>query len=159
MRLAEALILRADLNKAIDDLRDRISNNAVIQEGTEPAEDPNELLKELHLKLHRFEKLVVNINSTNLTVKTESGMSLNDAISRRDTLSRQYGILNALSSNANRRNDRYSRTEILNVSTIDIPSIQQKIEALTQQKREIEVEIQAANWTNDLIEDKPAGTA
>lgn len=153
MKLAEALILRSDLTKAIDDLGDRISENAVVQVDRKPAEDPNELLKELHLKLHRLEKLVFNINFTNLTVKTEKGMPLSDAISRRDTLSRKSGILTMLSNNASRRAYRYSKTEILNVNTIDPAGIQVQIEELTEKKREIEAEIQAANWKNDLIEE------
>ena len=40
MKLAEALSLRADLQKRISQLEVRLKNNARIQEGEEPAEDP-----------------------------------------------------------------------------------------------------------------------
>lgn len=151
MRLAEALILRADLHKSVDDIKSRIINNSVIQEGTQPAEDPNTLIEELYAKLDQHEKLVVDINATNLIVKTETGITLSDAIQRRDTLNRQYQALNALSSNANTKVSRYSKTEILNVATVDIPSIQKQLEDLIQERRIVEVQIQAANWTNSLI--------
>jgi len=47
MKLAEALHLRADLQKRIAQLGDRLNNNARVQEGDEPAEDPAVLLAEL----------------------------------------------------------------------------------------------------------------
>ena len=46
MKLAEALIERADLQKRFDQLEERLQNNALVQEGEKPAEDP-EALKEL----------------------------------------------------------------------------------------------------------------
>ncbi len=45
MKLAEALLLRADLQKKTSSLRERIVANAVVQEGDEPREDPKALLK------------------------------------------------------------------------------------------------------------------
>lgn len=153
MRLAEALIFRADLQKSIDDIKNRIVNNAVIQEGTQPAEDPATLMEELYVKLDQHEKLVYDINFTNIVVKTENGLTLNDAIQKRDTLSKLQNALTSLSShvNSNSNASRYSRTEILSVATVDIPSIQKRIEDLTQERRLIEVQIQATNWTNTLI--------
>ena len=47
MKLAEALQERADLNRRIEQLRARLENNALVQEGESPAEDPSELLAEL----------------------------------------------------------------------------------------------------------------
>ena len=47
MKLAEALQERADLNRRIQQLQQRLENNAMVQEGERPAEDPAELLAEL----------------------------------------------------------------------------------------------------------------
>ena len=47
MKLAEALILRADLQKRLEQLRQRLILNAQVQEGEQPAEDPESLLREL----------------------------------------------------------------------------------------------------------------
>ena len=49
MKLAEALQERADLVNNIERLRSRIRNNALVQEGEEPAENPKDLIKELDL--------------------------------------------------------------------------------------------------------------
>lgn len=40
MKLAEALILRSDYQKRIEQLKNRLTNNAKIQEGDEPMESP-----------------------------------------------------------------------------------------------------------------------
>ena len=47
MKLAEALQERADLNRKIEDLRRRLGNVVLVQEGEEPAEDPKKLLQDL----------------------------------------------------------------------------------------------------------------
>lgn len=151
MKLAEALILRVDLDKSINELKGRIVNNSLVQEGTIPAENPDDLMLELHDKLNELEELIVKINTTNLNVKTESGLTLTTAIAKRDTLQRLHGILISISNHANSTVDRYSKTEILNITTVDIPSMRKKIDKIAKQRREIDVEIQAANWTNDLI--------
>ena len=54
MKLAEALQERADLNRKIQQLRNRLSLNVLTQEGERPSEDPNELLKELDSSLKRL---------------------------------------------------------------------------------------------------------
>ena len=40
MKLAEALILRADIQKWIEQVRNRLYNNVLAQEGELPSEDP-----------------------------------------------------------------------------------------------------------------------
>jgi hypothetical protein len=47
MKLAEALILRADCQKRIAQLKSRLLVNAKVQEGDTPAETPQELITEL----------------------------------------------------------------------------------------------------------------
>ena len=47
MKLAEALSLRADLQKRLAQLKVRLVNNAKVQEGELPSEAPEDLLTEL----------------------------------------------------------------------------------------------------------------
>ena len=65
MKLAEALQERADLNRKIEDLRRRLGNVVLVQEGEEPAEDPKKLLEELDGAVARLEELMAAINLTN----------------------------------------------------------------------------------------------
>ena len=45
MKLAEALQERADLNIKIEQLKARMMNNALVQEGERPSENPADLQK------------------------------------------------------------------------------------------------------------------
>ena len=65
MKLAEALLERADLQRRIDQMNGRLNNNARVQEGEKPAEDPKALLKELESMTSRLETLMAQINLTN----------------------------------------------------------------------------------------------
>jgi hypothetical protein len=46
MKLAGALLLRGDMQKKLASLRERVAQNAVVQDGETPHEDPNQLLEE-----------------------------------------------------------------------------------------------------------------
>lgn len=58
MKLAEALSLRADLQKRISQLKPRLKNNSKIQEGDEPAEKVEDLHTELDELLSQLEILI-----------------------------------------------------------------------------------------------------
>ena len=55
MKLANALSLRSEIQTRIQQLESRLNNNALVQEGEEPAEDPMELLRELKADYTRLE--------------------------------------------------------------------------------------------------------
>ena len=62
MKLAEALNIRADLQRRSHQLRERILRNAKIQVDEKPAEDPNELLNELEQVNTELVQLIKAIN-------------------------------------------------------------------------------------------------
>jgi hypothetical protein len=47
---------------------------------------------------------------------------------------------------------RYSRSEIRMVRTFDVAAVRQQVDGLARERRDLDIEIQAANWTVDLIE-------
>lgn len=65
MKLAEALSLRADATRRVEQLRTRIVANARFQEGEEPTEDAAALLAEAGAVLDELEGLIRRINRTN----------------------------------------------------------------------------------------------
>ena len=85
MKLAEALQERADLNRKIEELRRRLGNVILVQEGEKPVEDPTALLEELNAALERLEYLMAAINLTNCRTKA-GGMTLTALIARKDAL-------------------------------------------------------------------------
>ena len=72
MKLANALSLRSELQTRIRQLESRLDNNALVQEGESPAEDPMELLRELEEDYAQLEELIARINRTNSTTEAVS---------------------------------------------------------------------------------------
>ena len=62
MKLANALSQRSELQDRIRQLEHRLNNNAQVQEGESPAEDPEELLRELEEDYAQLEALIASIN-------------------------------------------------------------------------------------------------
>jgi len=151
MKLAEALQERADLNRKIEQLRSRITANALVQEGEEPAEDPNELLKELESACDRLIELVAAINRTNTETKAD-GKTLTEIIAEKDVLSVKAACYRDLVSSASDRVQRYTRTEIKILSTVNVKEIQKKADRISQRIRQLDNALQAANWTTELME-------
>ena len=58
MKLAEALSIRADLQKKVAQLKERIKESAKVQEGDEPCHNVEELYKELDEALVQLEDLI-----------------------------------------------------------------------------------------------------
>ena len=152
MKLAEALILRADLQKRIDQLRVRLNNNAKVQENDEPSEKPEELLNELDSNINQLKILIKQINKTNC-VTVSNGQTLADLIAERDTLTLKSNILRGFLNIAGQKVNLYSTTEIKIMSTVDVPALQKELDLLSKKIRETDTELQQANWLTELIED------
>ena len=151
MKLAEALILRADLQKRIDQLRVRLNNNAKVQENDEPSEKPEELLNELDNNINQLNILIKQINKTNC-VTVSNGQALADLIAERDTLTLKSNILRGFLNIAGQKVNLYSTTEIKIMSTVDVPALQKELDLLSKKIRETDTELQQANWLTELIE-------
>lgn len=152
MKLAEALSLRKDLEKRISGLKERLENVVRVQEGDEPAENPEELMTELDQCLNQFELLIYNINVTNMKVVDENGHSMTKLLAERDVLNKRIAILRNTFNRASSYGDRYSRNEIRTVATIEIKPLRQQINKYSKQYREIDLKVQRLNFTYDLVE-------
>lgn len=151
MKLAEALQERADLNRRIEQLRYRLSNNVLVQEGEKPLEDPAALLEELESSLTRLEWLIARINLTNCAVKVE-GRSLTELIARRDVLSLRAEAYRRLVEEASQNTHRATRTEIKILSAVNVPALQRQADDASRELRLLDNTLQATNWTADLME-------
>lgn len=150
MKLAEALQERADLNVKIEELRRRLSNNALIQEGEEPAEDPDELLTELDFSIDRLQDLMTWINKTNSTT-FDNGTTITELISKRDALTVRINAYRELITTASCKTKRAMHSEIKILSAVNVKYLQRKLDEMCRQFRETDNRIQALNWKTDLI--------
>ncbi len=151
MKLAEALALRAEMRTKMNNIQSRLNNNAKVQDGETPAENPYTLIKELDNVSDEMENLIKNINYTNC-MTLENGVSLTDMIAEKDILKEKITVMKNFLSNAGAVVNRYSNTEIKIHSTVDVSELQKKVDAMSKHLRELDMNIQRINWTVDLIE-------
>lgn len=149
MKLAEALQERADLNRRIDQLRARLINNALVQEGESPAESPEELLKELDECISRLEELMTRINLTNCRTVVE-GKTLTGLIAEKDALTLKISSYRSLIDAASCAVPRATRSEIKIMSAVDVRALQKKTDDMSKQLRILDNTIQQTNWTTEL---------
>jgi len=152
MKLAEALLLRADSQKRIEQLKARLLRNAKTQEGEAPTEDPQSLLSELNSVADQLVDLIKRINRTNSNTVFSEGKSIADALAERDVLVLRRGAYTDLATTATLRQDRVTRSEIKYISTINVAEIQKQADGFAKQYREIDARIQEANWKTDLAD-------
>lgn len=132
MKLAEALLLRSDLQTKLASLQQRINNNVLIQEGDAPSEDPNTLIQEafsVNTELHR---MIEKIHSTNAQAKTSTGRSMLSLLNERDLLTQQHRILQQAIDSSCRENGRYSSSEIRWLKSISVADLQKQADEISQ---------------------------
>ncbi len=151
MKLAEALHLRADLQKRIAQTRERLKLNSKVQEGDTPSEDPEVLLEELNRDTERLQQLIAQINLTNSKIESE-GVTLTEMIAKKDVLSLKTSILREFLQEASEKIERYSNKEIRILSTVDVQKLQKEVDQMSQELRILDVKLQSLNWSVDLIE-------
>jgi hypothetical protein len=150
VKLAEALLLRADIQKKLSSLRERVVANAVVQQGDKPHEDPDGLMREAFGAMGELEQLIGDINRTNLASKLADGRTLTEAIARRDTLVSQHALVQAAIAGARKEPERYGPREIKWVATIGVAKLQKQSDDLAKKIRELNGAIQETNWGCDL---------
>nr|WP_314740185.1 DIP1984 family protein [uncultured Haemophilus sp.] len=150
MKLAEALIERADLQRRLEQLKQRLNQNAQYQEGEEPAESPVSLLAEYRQVAAELEQLIVKINLANNRIQLENGQLMVEALAKRDRLKAEHNTLINLADAATQTFDRYSRSEIKTLAAIDVKNIRKQIDEIAKQHRQLDTQIQQANWLNDI---------
>lgn len=150
MKLAEALILRVDLQKRIARLRERLILNAKVQAGDSPAEDPESLMEDLDQSTYSLIDLIQQINKTN-SATTVNGKTIADLLAERDAKTTQVNIIRDFLKEASEKVDRYSTKEIASISTVNVAEKQKYLDKLSKVIREMDTKIQELNWTTEMV--------
>jgi hypothetical protein len=156
MKLAEALALRSDAQKRAILLQARALASARYQEGEQPSESAADLLAEARAVVDEVETLVRRINRTNAATELEPGVTITDAIARRDALAQHRKVLAAVADAAAGRSDgrmwRQLRSELREVTDLPVGELRREADDVSRQYRELDVRLQQANWATDLVE-------
>lgn len=151
MKLAEALQERADLNRNIEQLKSRLNNNVLVQEGEKPAEEPEKLKKELDASIERLAYLISHINLTNCQT-IAGGQSLTEMIAKKDALTLKIRIYKEIANTGSQTSYRSRNTEIKIKPTILVGDWQAEIDHMSRELRLLDNQLQEKNWNTDLIE-------
>jgi len=155
MKLAEALVRRSDAQRAIEQLRARIKQNATYQEGTEPAEDANALIVEAGLKLTELEELIKRINLTNAQTRLADGRTITEALAARDVMSLRHSLLVDAADaglTEQRGYGRALRSELATLSAVDVKALRARADDVAAELRRLDLAVQETNWSVDLAE-------
>jgi hypothetical protein len=151
MKLAEALIRRADCQKRFEQVKTRLLTNVKVQEGDVPAEAPAELLAELGRVANELRDLIKRINKTN-SATTFSGGTLSDALAERDLLVLERRAYAEVAQTASITQGRFTRSEVKYVATVNVAELQKRADELAKQYRDLDARIQEVNWQTELVD-------
>ncbi|MDE3133171.1 MAG: DIP1984 family protein [Acidobacteriota bacterium] len=152
--VGEALNRRADLQKRIAQLEERVRASVLVQEGEEPPEQPEELLGELNDLCDELQRLIGHINHTNAASKLSTGETVTEALARRDVLALRAAALRSAIRAASDGGlfPRVTRSEIRMVRQVRISELQERVDLHAKARRELDNALQEHNWTTALIE-------
>jgi hypothetical protein len=155
MKLAEALILRSDTQKRYNAMLARAKAVARYQEGETPQEDANLLLDTANNMLIDLEALIRRINLTNANSSILDGQSLTASIAARDILKFRRQLFDSVAEAALGKGEssRQIRSELRYVTDVPVSELRQRSDELARELRELDTQIQQANWSVDLVED------
>src|SRR6185436_9860541 len=138
MKLAEALVLRADSQKRLEQLKFRLVRSAKVQEGDEPAENPARLIAEFEEVATQLSDLIRRINRTNSSSTLPDGATVSDALATRDVLLKRRSVYAELANAAAIGQERYSRSEVKFKSTVNVSEIQGDVDKLSREYRDLD---------------------
>lgn len=149
MKLANGLAERSRLQQRLSELENRLNNNAKVQEGEQPAENPQDLLQEMDETLRSLEALIAKINLVN-SATTADGVTITELLAKRDCLKMRLKVMRGFLENASRKVDRYAKTEIVVKSTVSVSDLQKEVDAYSKELRLTDERIQELNWMTEI---------
>lgn len=153
MKLAEALLHRKDLQIRIKEDQEALDAAVITPQGLGPDEEPQALLRGLEDSHAALESLITQINRTNNQAMLPSGLTLMEAIARREAQTKRLEHLKGLLKAILGRNRRefWSDNAPLHITHLSPEQLRTQINGLAKGLRELDLEIQAANWSTDLV--------
>jgi len=152
MKLAEALLIRSDMQKKLAQIKGRIRSNVKVQEGDTPNEDPNALMVDASQIITELSVLIERIHRTNAIAKNNDGQSMLTLLIGRDTLEMRHKLLVDAIAATHTETDRYSHREIKYNVMVSVASLQKQADDIAMKLRQINIVIQSNNWQIDLVE-------
>jgi DNA repair ATPase RecN len=153
MKLAEALIERAELQRQNRTILHHIEENVRLPEDEEPTAAVEKLMRQYEANMHRLSELIRRINKTNCMTEMAGG-TITDAIARRDCLASNISAYTDIYENVtSHAHDRFrdGETRVKYVRHLNSDELKDKIDGLSKEFRLLDTELQGKNWTTELM--------
>ncbi len=85
-----------------------------------------------------YTRLVQGINRTNSNTNVKNEMKLSDMLAERDTIDTKRKVITSFIEAGTVRVDRYSKSEIKYITTMDIKGLQKESDRLAKKYRELD---------------------
>jgi len=78
---------------------------------------------------------------------------VSDAIAERDILEKRRDLLARMAEAASTRQDRYSKSEVKFIATVSVAELQNRVDRLAKDFRELDTRLPELNWKTDIVEE------
>lgn len=150
MNSQENLKLRAELRDKIDSVRIRLTKNAKVQEGTEPLENPRELIGELKQTINEYSKLLKSMNVVKNVDIQRQGKDLRETLAEREAITAEKSVLESFLQALKVDYSKFCTAEVQYINTIDIEEVEKRINELSERYNELEANFKRAAWKVDF---------
>lgn len=153
MKLAEALQRRADLRQKIETVGNRMKENVLVQEGSEPDFDVRQLAKEHCDLMDEWVALVARIGRTNHTATDPAtGKTLAQLLVEREAANMEKETYDGIVAVYGEKSWRTRGAELKIISTFKAKDAQKQADEAAKRFRELDNTIQMLNWATELAD-------
>ncbi len=149
MKLAEALRIRADLQRKISQLKECLKDGPKVREGDAPAADANDLYAQLDDCLLLFEELVTRIRETSRQT-VHNGQTLSQMMARKEGLSIRVSLMRDVLSHV-AGSEGCGGDGMEAGRRVNVPEWRRETDHYSRQLRELDMDIQRLNGSVELV--------
>lgn len=150
MKLAEALAERAQLQRNLEEIKNRLCASVRFRQGEDRLEDPVALLDTLDRTTGSLRDLLARINRTNLGVTTDNGQSLTDLIASRDAALSRFKVCKAAWEKLSGEDRTYYSEAPVMQRAVTPAVLRERMDQAGAEWHRLNRTIQRLNWQADL---------
>jgi len=147
MKLAEAMMQRADLDKKVSILGARLNDIALINKNYALEDEPKHLFEELNKSMKALSELVYRIHVTNMET-IDNGRTITAMLTKEEILKMRINTLIRIKESAS-IDSRFDKT--IYTILINKAKLQKELDECKDQLEKLDMKLQQLNWQTELI--------
>ncbi|MGK7944576.1 MAG: DIP1984 family protein [Microcystaceae cyanobacterium] len=152
IKLAEALLIKAEYEERLESLRSRLMVSARVQDGSFPPEDPETLIADVQTCLNHLASISKRISITQSQTLLDSRQTVAAAIVDQEMLLKKQSIYQSIIEGGIIPSDVAQGSSIRWLITVNLAGLNRRIEEMIKDYRLLETEIQQVSWNTELVD-------